>query len=380
MTIISSHKKEAQGSQESAKVPLPESDALEMENKNSNDSEIDITTEKTGDKIIVAKNEQQPGQEEERGACSNIAKFRNWCGMVVTNSYVQLVIVTLIGINAIMMGIATYSFVRENPKLLSIFEGIDEAFLIIFTVELAFQFVFLLHRLFLDGWLVFDFLVIVLSWSFNAIQVIRAFRIFRALRLITRIKTMKNLVSAMFSVMPSLGAIMLLLLLIFYIFAVMFTQLFKTLGEVDPELPWPYFDGLDQTFFTLFQIMTFDNWGSICREVMVTYPWAWVPFLIFLSISGLVVINLIIAVLCDAVSNVEDGDKEKLQGLGSFSEDDDSNPELSSRRILELKHVREQMLSLEEELDSLERTQEKNTHTLEYLTRQLQKRNATRRR
>lgn len=371
MTLIDSYKEETRGYQESSKIPMTESDSAKI----NNGSEIDATTEKTGDKMIRTNNVPQPGQEEVPGSCSKVMAVRNWCGSVVTNPYFQLFIVALICINGIMMGIATYSFVRDNPKINSIFETVDLVFLIIFTIELAMQIAFLLFRLFLDGWLVFDFLVVVLSWFFANVQVIRAFRIFRALRLVTRIKTMKNLVSAMFSVMPSLGAIMLLLLLIFYIFAVMFTQLFKTLDDLNPDLSWPYFTGLDQTFFTLFQVMTFDNWGSICREVMITYPWAWVPFLIFLSISGLVVINLIIAVLCDAVSNGTDSDKEKLHG--SFSEDDETNVD-SSRRVHELKHVREQMVSLEEELDKLERTQEQNTHTLEYLTRQLQKRNATR--
>jgi hypothetical protein len=42
--------------------------------------------------------------------------------------------------------------------------------------------------------LVFDLVIIVTSWTFSQVQIIRAFRIFRALRLITRVKVMKNLV------------------------------------------------------------------------------------------------------------------------------------------------------------------------------------------
>lgn len=379
MTIRTKEAKEARSDQESSNFPSAESDALNMKVDGA-ESEIDSTTKTTGDKIASANNDAPSGQvTESLGFCGRVTAFRSLCGSVVNNSTFQLVIVALIAINAIMMGIGTYSFVYENDQVRNVFETIDMVFLIIFTIELVMQFAFLFFRLFLDGWLVFDFLVILLSWSFNQIQVIRAFRIFRALRLVTRVKTMKNLVSAMFSVMPSLGAIMLLLLLIFYIFAVMFTQLFKDLTPAADNLSWPYFTGLDQTFFTLFQVMTFDNWGSICREIMQVYAWAWIPFLIFLSISGLVVINLIIAVLCDAVSNVGDDDKGKLHG--SFSDDEeDSNLDSPSRRNFELKHVREQMLSLEEELDSLERTQEQNTHTLEYLTRQLQKRNGSHRR
>ena len=74
------------------------------------------------------------------------------------------------------------------------------------------------YTLFMDGWLVFDLVIVVLSWSLESLQIIRAFRIFRALRIITRIETMRNLVAALFDIMPRLGAITALLVLIFYIF------------------------------------------------------------------------------------------------------------------------------------------------------------------
>jgi hypothetical protein len=101
--------------------------------------------------------------------------------------------VLLIVINAAMMGVATYDFVKKDPDMDAAFEKIDETFLIIFTVELCMQFVYLGWRLVLDGWLLFDLIIILTSWSFSSVQIIRAFRIFRALRLVTRIKIMKNL-------------------------------------------------------------------------------------------------------------------------------------------------------------------------------------------
>jgi len=123
-----------------------------------------------------------------------IIDFRERCGETVNNPRVQFMIVVFISINAIMMGIGTYNFVRENKRLDDIFETVDLVFLIIFTFELFLQFIYLGWRLILDGWLVFDLVVIITSWSFSSVQIIRAFRIFRALRLVTRIKIMKNLI------------------------------------------------------------------------------------------------------------------------------------------------------------------------------------------
>ncbi|KAL7500787.1 hypothetical protein ACHAWT_009740 [Skeletonema menzelii] len=224
------------------------------------------------------------------------------CGDIVNDHHVQLGIIVLIIINAIMMGVATFDFVSENPKVDSAFEKTDLAFLIIFTIELGMQLIYHGWTLFKDGWLVFDFIIVVLSWSFASLQIIRAFRIFRALRIITRIETMRNLVAALFDIMPRLGAITALLLLIFYIFAVLFTQLF---GEL--ELSAPYFSSLDNSLLTLFVMMTME-WADVARECMDQIWWAWAPFIAFIMITGFIVFNLIIAVVCDAVAVIENKD------------------------------------------------------------------------
>jgi hypothetical protein len=127
-------------------------------------------------------------------AVESFQHFRYYCGMIVNAKRMQLFIVTLIAINAIMMGIGTFEFVTENATVDRAFEEIDQVFLIIFTIELAMQAFYHGWKLLLDGWLVFDLVIIVTSWSFAQVQIIRAFRIFRALRLITRVKVMKNLV------------------------------------------------------------------------------------------------------------------------------------------------------------------------------------------
>ena len=123
--------------------------------------------------------------------------------MFVNNGHVQFIIIILISINAIMMGIGTFSFVKDNEQVNHIFEMIDLTFLYIFTIELGFQFIYHGWRLILDGWLDFDLIIIVTSWTFSSVQIIRAFRIFRALRLVTRIKIMKNLILGTFRFVPS---------------------------------------------------------------------------------------------------------------------------------------------------------------------------------
>ena len=104
-----------------------------------------------------------------RVAMDVVNQMRYRCGTIVNNENVQFFIVILIAVNAIMMGVGTFDFVTENPQIDDAFETTDKVFLIIFTIELCMQFVFHGWRLLLDGWLVFDLVVIAMSWSFSQV-------------------------------------------------------------------------------------------------------------------------------------------------------------------------------------------------------------------
>lgn len=290
-------------------------------------------------------------------------KVRNLCGDLVNHPRVQLFILLLIVVNALMMGVATFDFVTENPEVEGAFDLTDNIFLFIFSVELGMQFIFMGFNIFRDGWLVFDFLIIVPSWLLDNLQIIRAFRIFRALRIITRIQTMRNLVTAVLDIMPRLGAITALLSIIFYIFAVLFTDLFG-----DLELEQPYFTSLDRTVMTLFVFMTME-WAEVAREVMGNdgYWWAWAPFIMFVMVTGFIVFNLIIAVVCDAVAVIENE-----QNLETNLENSGMGEE-GMRGVFQGMESEEKQIidNLEGRISSVLKTQKEMLATLESLTQRL---------
>jgi hypothetical protein len=251
------------------------------------------------------------------------------------------IVIALIILNAIMMGIGTFDFVDDNPKLRGIFDYIDNIFLIIFTVEIVLSST---HYLRLDSitysegslgflpmhaqeaaqrkanlpWIIFDALVVILSWSFRKLSVIRAFRILRALRLIARVESMKRVVKGLLSVGPKMSMVAFLLSILLLLFGIMFTQLFKTLYD-DGYTSEDYFGTFFLTLLTLFQIMTFDSWHGIARSAMNAKPYAWVVFVLWVLISGFVVMNLIIAIICESLvtMTVENKklDKREKEGL-----------------------------------------------------------------
>lgn len=305
--------------------------------------------------------------------------LRQFSGKLVTNYYVQMSVIFLIVLNAIFMGIGTFDFIMDDPDMESLFERIDKAFLIIFTIELGFQIIYNGVRIFLDGWLFFDFAVVMISWASDFmdganLQVMRAFRIFRAFRLVTRVKTMKGLVTALIDTLPNMSAVIFLLAIIDYIFAVMFTSLYKRLDEkeFDEEMNH-YFSTLTESLFTLFQLMTFDGWSDICREIMEFQPLAWIPFVTFIVITGFVAMNLVIAVICDAVSHLEEHDEEE-EGNGTrpptnISERGDT---LEIESHSSCRHLDEQMEVMQSDLEKLKTNQDNMTRMLQSLTNEVQ--------
>eukprot|EP01082_Thalassiosira_pseudonana_P012011 g10377.t1_g10378.t1 g10377_g10378 MERGED: g10377.t1 contig4:1757299-1760677(+) len=278
---------------------------------------------------------------------------RKAVGRVVNNDRVQNILLLLIVINAIMMGVATFPFVKYNPDLSASFELVDLIFLILFTVESGLQLMYHGWRLFKDGFLVFDLAIVVMSWALDGAQVARAFRIFRALRLITRIKAMRELVQALFNVISKMTAIGMLLFLMFYIFGVMFTQLYKDVSKAaGPEEN--FFVGLPETFFTLFVMMTLDNWSAVYEQVAAVYSWSWVLFITFISLAASIFVNLIIAVICDAVHELTIGDKAKLHGMQVKQSSDgiETSPTKTSTTQPKSSTV-QRIRELEEQLDEI---------------------------
>lgn len=124
---------------------------------------------------------------------------RYYSGIVVNDQGFQMFIVILIILNALLIGVATFDAIEDSPDASRAFRIVDLVFLIIFTIELIMQFLYHGYNLFFDGWLVFDLVIVVTSWTLESISVLRAlklrsFRIFRAFRLTTRIRALRRLV------------------------------------------------------------------------------------------------------------------------------------------------------------------------------------------
>jgi voltage-gated sodium channel len=98
-----------------------------------------------------------------------------------------------------------------------------------------------------------------------------------------------------------------LMSLIFYVFAIMATSLYS---ETFPQ----WFGTLGESFYSLFQIMTLESWSmGIVRPLMEQHPLAWTFFIPFIFVATFIMINLVVAIIVDAMSIIKEEEIEKIE-------------------------------------------------------------------
>jgi|TARA_R110002033_G_scaffold20278_5_gene51282 voltage-gated sodium channel len=210
----------------------------------------------------------------------------------------------LIVLNGITMGLETSKEFMANYEVYAIL--FNQIVITIFTIEIILR--IYVHRIsfFKDAWSIFDFTIVAISLIplSSGFQILRILRVLRLFRLITVVPQMRKIVTALISVIPGMLSVIALMSLFFYIFAIMSTQLFS---ESFPQ----WFGTLGESFYTLFQIMTLESWSmGIVRPIMEVYPHAWIFFVPFIFIVTFVMINLVVAIIVDAMA-ILNQDEEK---------------------------------------------------------------------
>lgn len=218
-----------------------------------------------------------------------------WLTTVVNDPRTERVIMSLIVVNAVILGLETSKTMMASYGWL--LEILDHIILAVFVVEIAARVI--VHRVafFRDPWSVFDFIVIGIALvpATETFSVLRSLRVLRVLRLITGVPTLRRVVAGLLAALPGMGSIVFLIGLIYYVFAIMATKLF---GADNPNL----FGTLGDSLFTLFTVMTLEGWtNDVARPVMQNHPYAWVFFVVYIVITTFMVLNLFIGVVVNAM-------------------------------------------------------------------------------
>ena len=265
---------------------------------------------------------------------------------VVDGKVFQGIILFVIIFNAAIMGVETVKGLSDN--VLNVFAVINTVCLWIFVLEIIIKLLAYGLEYFKDPWNWFDMIIVAVSMvsglpfmaALRAVRVLRVLKSLKALRstrLIGHVRHLQVIITAIVKSIPSIMWTGILLLLIYYIFALIGVNLF---GEAFPE----WFGTIGKSMYTLFQVMTLESWSmGISRPVMEVFPYAWAYFVPFVLISSFVVMNVVVGIVVNAISEVtaeNDAEDKKNEEVTV------SNEEL----VTEIRSLKEQLDRLEKSL------------------------------
>ncbi len=250
---------------------------------------------------------------------------------LVETAWFQNFILIVIAINAVIMGLQTSPEIEAaiGPVLVVL----DYICLGIFIIEILLKLLAYGIKFFKDGWNWFDLIIVVCSIFsglafMKVLRVFRIFRIFRtlkalkglrAMRMVSRLDKLRLIIGAIGKSVPGISWSAVLLLLIYYIFALIGTSLF---GTAFPE----WFGDIPKSLYTLFQVMTLESWSmGISRPVMEVFGWAWLYFVPFVLISSFVIMNVVVGIVVNSISEVQaqlSSEKKSDTGEDSKEQDD----------------------------------------------------------
>ena len=260
---------------------------------------------------------------------------------VVDGKLFQGIILFVIIFNAALMGVETIKGLPEN--VLSAFALINTICLWIFIIEIVIKILAYGLDYFKDPWSWFDMIIVAVSMvsglpfmaAFRAVRVLRVLKSLKALRstrLIGHVRHLQIIIGAIVKSIPSIMWTGILLLLIYYIFALIGVNLFG-------EAFYDWFGTIGKSMYTLFQVMTLESWSmGISRPVMEVFPWAWAYFVPFVLLSSFIVMNVVVGIVVNAISEVTA----------------ENNKEDAEEKVSETELIGE-IHSLKEQLDRLEK-------------------------
>mmetsp|Transcript_1389 Transcript_1389/g.3032 ORF Transcript_1389/g.3032 Transcript_1389/m.3032 type:complete len:772 (-) Transcript_1389:640-2955(-) len=230
-----------------------------------------------------------------------------------------------------------------DSPLAGAFDQIDLLFTVFFTVELVINiFATWFAEFVSDGWNWFDFGVVLVSLlslvltNLPGANILRLMRCFRVFRLFKRIPSLRQIMVALTASIPPMINAFALVCLVTAIYAIMSVTFFSSYA---PEEFGDFFTGM----FTMFQVMTGDNWSDIARGLFTLTgqdTGVAIFFVSFHLIVALVLLNVVIAVLLDEFSKAADQRNSEVESTRVGSEEIEACPfEKISRELSKYKNL-----------------------------------------
>lgn len=209
----------------------------------------------------------------------------------------QGIVIFIIILSALAIGAKTYDL---SPLLEQSLKVLDQGVTFFFLAEILLRFAVCSDkkRFFLNGWNIFDTIVVVGSLvpidNSQAVLLGRLLRVFRVLRLVSVVPELRFLIDSLLKAIPRMGYIALLMFIIFYIYGAIGSLFFATIDEA-------LWGDVAVSMLTLFRVATFEDWTDIMYATMVVYPLSWTYYLTFIFLTAFVFLNMMIGSILEVM-------------------------------------------------------------------------------
>ena len=263
-------------------------------------------------------------QVDKKQAKLTWSPFRLYIHRLVRSDEFNNAILFVIFLNSVLI---TLQMVQSTNQVAAYwFDVTDKILMGIYVLELSLKLFAYQTRFGDSGWNLFDAFIVSISLVETAVtsilastssvspSIFRLFRVFKALRAMRAIRAvsfLKNLqviIVTLLKSIPAMGSIILLLMLILYIFAIIFVTLYK-------DVYTRRFGNLWIAMFTLFELITMDDWTLSYYELEPVDPAAANQMIIlmavFIVLETFICINLFIAVIVNNLERANAKDKQR---------------------------------------------------------------------
>ena len=254
--------------------------------------------------------------------------FREKLKLIADNTIFNYLVLAVILFSAILVGVGTDEVIKTNYKgLINLLENLILAF---FCVELLIRILAETKPInyFKDPWNLFDFIIVAICFipfKDKAIYVLRLVRVLRTFRLFQAFPNLRPVVNGLVSSISSVIFVAMLLGVVVYIYAVIGVSFFALADPI-------HFGTLWRGLFTLFQILTLENWNTIMLPTNSVYPVGGpLYFISFIILGTMIIMNLFLGIIVGNMSKAMDKLNQTTSMKDYLDEDAQREKEITVR-------------------------------------------------
>jgi voltage-gated sodium channel len=255
---------------------------------------------------------KDPGYIKAYGQVIELKEYRvKWLARIVYSSQFELVIAFIILVNAVSLALLTMPDVE--PSVERTLTQLDTYALYLYLIELIMRILSYGKRpweFFRQGWNVFDFTIVILSFGIFSGQtiILRLLRIFRLIRIFRFLPEVRVLTTSVVKSLPPLMSVGVLIFLALFIYGMAGVYLF---GEQLPD-SW---GSITQALTSLFILLTLENFPNYLEEAVEVSPWALPFYLSYIFIVVFTVLNVLIGIVLNAMDEAREENRQRKRQI-----------------------------------------------------------------